>query len=63
VRLGADRKSWLVFSSGVNHAGMLKDEFEAHGIEVDLVTGEDGKPQTQQPLLAKFKSGPDPLPD
>jgi DNA repair protein RadD len=56
VRLGANRKSWLVFASGVNHAGMLKDQFEVHGIEVDLVTGEDGK-NKRNSTLAKFKSG------
>ena len=36
VELSADRKSWLVFSSGVNHAYMLKDEFEAHDIDVGV---------------------------
>jgi DNA repair protein RadD len=56
VRLGANRKSWLVFASGVNHAGMLKEQFEVHGIEVDLVTGEDGK-NKRNSTLAKFKSG------
>jgi DNA repair protein RadD len=56
VRLGANRKSWLVFASGINHAGMLKDQFEVHGIEVDLVTGEDGK-NKRNSTLAKFKSG------
>ena len=40
VELSADRKSWLVFSSGVNHAYMLKDEFEAHDIDVGVVTGQ-----------------------
>jgi superfamily II DNA/RNA helicase len=56
VRLGANRKSWLVFASGINHAGMLKEQFEVHGIEVDLVTGEDGK-NKRNSTLAKFKSG------
>jgi DNA repair protein RadD len=56
VRLGANRKSWLVFASGVNHAGMLKEQFEVHGIEVDLVTGEDGN-NKRNSTLAKFKSG------
>jgi DNA repair protein RadD len=35
---------------------MLKDQFEVHGIEVDLVTGEDGK-NKRNSTLAKFKSG------
>jgi DNA repair protein RadD len=49
-------KAGWFFASGVNHAGMLKDQFEVHGIEVDLVTGEDGK-NKRNSTLAKFKSG------
>jgi DNA repair protein RadD len=56
VRLGADRKSWLVFSSGVNHAYMLKDEFEAHDIDVGVITGSDGS-AAREKAITDFKSG------
>ena len=56
VRLGSDRKSWLVFSSGVNHANMLADEFEAHDIDVGVVTGTDSS-AVREKTIADFKSG------
>ncbi|HAD29347.1 MAG TPA: DNA helicase [Rhodobacteraceae bacterium] len=56
VELSEDRKSWLVFSSGVNHAYMLKDEFEAHDIDVGVVTGSDSSAVREQ-TIADFKSG------
>ena len=56
VDLGSDRKSWLVFSSGVSHAQMLSDEFEFHNISVGVVTGSDGK-KTRDQTIADFKSG------
>lgn len=42
VRYGAERKAWLVFACGVNHAELLRAEFQTHGIEADVVTGADG---------------------
>jgi DNA repair protein RadD len=56
VRLGSDRKSWLVFSSGVNHANMLADEFETHDIAVGVVTGTDSD-KVREKTIADFKSG------
>ena len=56
VELGEDRKSWLIFSSGIKHARMLLEEFESHGISVDAVTGEDSKKVRDQ-TIADFKSG------
>ena len=56
VELSEDRKSWLVFSSGVNHAYMLKDEFEAHDIDVGVVTGSDSS-AVREKTIADFKSG------
>ena len=56
VDLSADRKSWLVFSSGVNHAYMLKDEFETHDIDVGVVTGSDSS-AVREKTIADFKSG------
>jgi DNA repair protein RadD len=56
IDLGSDRKSWLVFSSGVNHANMLADEFEDHGIDVGVVTGSDSG-AVREKTIADFKSG------
>jgi len=39
--LGADRKSWLIFGSGIKHANMLADGIEAEGYSVEVVTGQD----------------------
>lgn len=39
--LGADRKSWLIFGSGIKHAQMLADGIEAEGYSVEVVTGQD----------------------
>jgi DNA repair protein RadD len=41
VKYGADRRAWLIFSCGVDHANMLREEFEAHSIEAHVVTGAD----------------------
>lgn len=40
VEYGANRKAWLVFASGIGHADMLRQEFEAHGIPCGVITGE-----------------------
>jgi len=56
VELSVDRKSWLVFSSGVNHAYMLKAEFETHDIDVGVVTGSDSS-AVREKTISDFKSG------
>jgi DNA repair protein RadD len=56
VQFGADRKSWLVFASGVDHAGMIKDEMAAHGIDAEVVTGADNKTDRRD-KIGEFKSG------
>ena len=56
VKLASDRKSWLVFSSGVNHAHLLADEFERHDINVGVVTGTDSS-AVREKTIADFKSG------
>lgn len=43
IALGADRVSWLVFASGVEHANHIRDEFKAHDITCEAVTGKTGK--------------------
>lgn len=41
VHFGQDRKSWLVFASGIGHAEMIRAEMAVHGIDAEVVTGED----------------------
>ncbi len=41
VTLGADRKAWLIFASGLGHADMIRQAFAEHGFDLDVVSGED----------------------
>jgi DNA repair protein RadD len=54
--LGADRKSWLLFASGVDHADMLADGIRDLGHTAEVVTGEDGAKDRAQKIDA-FKKG------
>jgi DNA repair protein RadD len=56
VRYGAERKAWLVFACGVNHAELLRAEFETHGIEADVVTGSDGM-SARADKIERFRRG------
>lgn len=39
VRYGADRKAWLLFCAGVDHAYAVRDEVQRHGITCETVEG------------------------
>jgi DNA repair protein RadD len=56
VRYGADRRSWLVFCAGVEHAGHVADEIRRQGISVATVTGKTPKAERDATLTA-FKAG------
>jgi DNA repair protein RadD len=56
VRYGAERKAWLVFACGVNHAELLRAEFETHGIAADVVTGADGM-SDRADKIERFRRG------
>jgi DNA repair protein RadD len=56
VRYGAERKAWLVFACGVNHAELLRAEFETHNIEADVVTGADGM-SARAEKIERFRRG------
>jgi DNA repair protein RadD len=56
VRYGAERKAWLVFACGVNHAELLRAEFETHGIAADVVTGSDGM-SARADKIERFRRG------
>lgn len=40
VKAGADRRSWLVFSTGVEHARHIRDELRSLGVSCEMVSGE-----------------------
>lgn len=42
-KYGADRRSWLIFASGVGHAEMIKAEMAAKGVVAEVITGSDNK--------------------
>jgi len=43
VKFGKDRKSWLVFASGIDHAEMIRAEMAKHDVVAEVVTGQDNK--------------------
>lgn len=56
IDLGKDRKSWLIFASGVPHARMLADEMTSSGINAEVLTGADDMNRRAN-LIAQFKLG------
>jgi DNA repair protein RadD len=56
INLSTERKSWLIFCAGVQHAQHIKDALVAQGIVAECVTGET--PSTQRDRILKdFKAG------
>lgn len=56
VLAGQDRRSWLLFGSGVKHALEVRDALRARGIEAETVTGETHKDE-RTGLINAFKRG------
>lgn len=56
VAYGANRRSWLCFCSGVDHAHHVRDEIRSRGISCETVTGETPKQERDQ-ILSAFKAG------
>ena len=56
VERGADRRSWLVFCSGVSHAEHLRDLLRQRGISAECVTGATPKAERER-ILSDFKAG------
>jgi len=50
IKFGQDRRSWLIFASGVGHAEMIQAEMIASGIHADVVTGADNKTDRQRKI-------------
>lgn len=56
VEYGQDRKAWLVFASGVEHAEHVATEIRKYNIDCEVVTGET--PNTERDrIVKKFKEG------
>lgn len=55
IAYGANRRSWLVFAAGVEHANHLADEIRSRGYSAGVLTGDtpDGE---RRKLIADFKS-------
>lgn len=55
VRYGANRRSWLVFASGVDHANHLAEEIRSRGFSAGVLTGDtpDGE---RRRMIEDFKA-------
>ena len=56
IKLGAERKSWLIFCAGVAHANHIKDALNGQGIVAECVTG-DTPGLERDRILREFKAG------
>ena len=56
IKLGSDRRSWLVFCAGVNHAQHIRDTLTMQGIVAECVTGETPSNERDR-ILTDFKAG------
>lgn len=56
ISLAGDRKSWLFFCAGVQHAQHIAEALRARGISAECVTGETSKPERAR-MMSEFKAG------
>jgi len=56
IKLGAERKSWLIFCAGVAHAQHIATALQAQGVTTECVTG-DTPPAQRDRILRDFKAG------
>lgn len=56
IERAEDRKAWLFFCAGVDHALHIKDELIKQGIVAECVTGKNTNKQREQ-IINDFKSG------
>ncbi len=54
--IGADRKSWLVFCSGIEHATEFTKQLRAEGLDAECITGES-PPILRDEGIRRFKDG------
>jgi DNA repair protein RadD len=56
IRLAGDRKAWLFFCAGVQHAYRVCEVLNAQGIIAECVTGETSKAEREN-IIEAFKAG------
>lgn len=56
IPLAGERKAWLFFCAGINHALHIRDELLERGINAETVTGETPKKERER-ILNDFKAG------
>lgn len=56
ISLAGDRKAWLFFCAGVDHAQHIKDVLISKGIIAECITGETPQKERAQ-IIADYKSG------
>lgn len=56
VKYGRDRKAWLLFCSGVEHAYHMRDELRSRGISCETVCGDTPSAERDR-ILEDFKAG------
>ncbi|MGR3593075.1 MAG: DEAD/DEAH box helicase [Limimaricola soesokkakensis] len=56
IMYGKDRKSWLAFCSGVEHARHVAEEFQRQGISCGTIFGDTPK-EERDSIIAAFKRG------
>lgn len=56
VQHGHNRRGWLVFCAGVEHAYHVRDAVRAHGVSAETITGDTPKADRAR-ILRDFKAG------
>lgn len=56
IELAGDRKSWLFFCAGVQHAEHIAEVLKDHGIATGCITGNTGK-REREDTIAAFRKG------
>ena len=56
ISFGQDRRSWLLFCSGVSHASHVRDAVQGRGISCACIFGDTPKEERDQ-IIADFKRG------
>jgi DNA repair protein RadD len=56
ARFGAERKAWLAFCAGINHAQHMRDAIRATGFTCETVTGETPKAERDR-IINAFRNG------
>ena len=56
IRRAGDRRAWLIFCVSVSHAEAMRDEFLAHGIPAETITGKTSSAERER-IFSEFKAG------